>query len=261
MSTINPPDGLPTIAADDALLDALGQGSLPADADPVAEMLFAWRADLDPDAPDDITVVGRAAAGPGVAVDAPEAGAGSAATVVVLRPRRLARAVMGAAAGAILLTGLGVATYQSEPGGPLWPITEVVYPQQAEIRAAENAIALARAALAAGKHDAAARQLDEADAHVAKVDDEPAARRLRDDIGALRKQLGAASPSVLAPAPTPSTQPAPTVSPGTAGNPAAPPAPASPSPSPERSSQPGLLPLPSLLPNLPLPTLPPLLGD
>jgi hypothetical protein len=243
MSTINPPDGLPTIAADDALLDALGRGELPPDSDEVAELLFAWRDDLDPD-PSEAAFED---------VDT--------APVVVLKPRRLARIVMGAAAGAILLTGLGVATYQSEPGGPLWPITEVVYPQQAEIRAAENAIALARAALTAGKHGEATRRLDEAEAHVAKVDDEPAAERLRDDIDALRKQLGAAAPSVPAPAPSPSTQPAPTLSPGTAGNPAAPTVPASPSPSPETSSQPGLLPLPSLLPGLPLPTLPPLLGD
>lgn len=243
MSTTNPPDGLPTIAADDALLDALGQGSLPADADPVAEMLAAWRADLSPDDLD-------------AAEDPP-----APPTVVVLPPRRLTRIVMGAAAGAILLTGLGVATYQSEPGGPLWPITEVVYPQQAEIRAAENAIALARVALAAGRRDEAARQLDEAEAHVARVEDEPAAQRLRDDIDALRRQLGAASPSVPAPAPTPTPQPAPTVSPGTAGKPGAPTGPASPSPSPESSSQPGLRPLPSLLPSLPLPTLPPLLGD
>lgn len=239
MSTINPPDGLPTIAADDALLDALGRGELPPDADEVAELLFAWRDDLDPD-PSEAAFE-----------DA------DTAPVVVLKPRRLARIVMGAAAGAILLTGLGVATYQSEPGGPLWPITEVVYPQQAEIRAAENAIALARVALTAGKHGEATRQLDAAEAHVAKVDDEPAAERLRDDIDALRKQLGAAAPSVPAPAPSPSTQPTPTVSPGTP----APSAPASPSPSPETSSQPGLLPLPSLLPGLPLPTLPPLLGD
>ncbi|MCW6005653.1 hypothetical protein K1W54_13850 [Micromonospora sp. CPCC 205371] len=240
MSTTNPPDGLPTIAADDALLDALGQGTLPADADPVAEMLAAWRSDLDDSAPADTTA--------------------SPAAVVVLRPRRFARIVMGAAAGAILLTGLGVATYQSEPGGPLWPITEVVYPQQAEIRAAENAIALARAALAASKHDEASRRLDEAEAHVARVDDEPAARRLRDDIVALRKQLGAATPPVPAPAPSASTQPTPSASPGAAGNPA-PSAPASPSPSPESTPRPGLLPLPSLLPGLPLPTLPPLLGD
>jgi hypothetical protein len=240
MSTTNSPDGLPTIAADDALLDALGQGTLPDDADPVAEMLAAWRDDLDPS--DEAEVV-------------------SPARVVVLRPRRLTRIVMGAAAGAILLTGLGVATYQSEPGGPLWPITEVVYPQQAEIRAAENAIALARVALAAGRNDEAARRLDEAEAHVARVEDEPAARRLRDGIDALRHQLGAASPSVPAPAPTPTPQPAPTGSPGTAGKPGAPTGPASPSPSPESSSQPGLLPLPSLLPDLPLPTLPPLLGD
>lgn len=239
MSTTNPPDGLPTIAADDALLDALGQGTLPADADEVAEMLLAWRDDLDPsdDAFEDVDT----------------------APVVVLKPRRFARIVMGAAASAILLTGLGVATYQSEPGGPLWPITEVVYPQQAEIRAAENAIALARAALAAGKRDEVARQLDEAEAHAAKVDDEPAAERLRADIAALRQQLAASAPPAPAPLPTPSPDPTPSSSPNPAGTP--PPAPASPSPSPDRSSQPGLLPLPSLLPNLPLPSLPPLLGD
>jgi hypothetical protein len=238
MSTTNPPDGLPTIAADDALLDALGQGTLPADADEVAEMLAVWRADLDPsdEAFEEVDT----------------------APVVVLKPRRFARVIMSAAAGAILLTGLGVATYQSEPGGPLWPITEVVYPQQAEIRAAENAIALAGAALTAGNRDEAARQLDEADAHVARVDDEPAARRLRGEIDTLRKRLVAASPSTPAPHPSPSTQPTPSTSPGTAANPA-PSAPVSPSPSPEPSSRPGLL--PSLLPGLPLPTLPPLLGN
>ncbi|MEJ3746523.1 anti-sigma-D factor RsdA [Actinomycetes bacterium KLBMP 9797] len=233
---MNSPEDLQAIAADDELLDALGRGEpAPAD-DPLAGALAAWRADLDD---------GAAAAAPA-----------STATVIVQRPRRLARLVSSIAAGIILLSGLALVTYQADPSSPLWPVTRVVYPQQADVRAAEDAIAQARTEFAAGRTAAAERLLDQAAAHVANVDDPAVARRLAAEIATLRSQLAAApDPSRTAPpATSPSVSPPPaggTVSEAPPRSGESTPAPASPSPSPSRPG--GLLPpLPSLLPLPPL---------
>jgi hypothetical protein len=238
---------LSTIQADDALLDALARGdSLDADADALAGLLTEWRADLDADdlpplrtdvaaALDPSSNAGLdAGLGAGATVEMPaalDAGApslrsGAPASVSdisgmppngwrrVPRPGRgLRRAFAGTIAAAVLLTGAAVGARQSGPDGPLWPLTQVLYPEQAHERAARQAIAEAEEAIAAGDIEAARRKLDAAAHEAAQVDDPAARQRLLDRIGELRRSLpDAPTPATTTTAPaTPATQtPAPT---------------------------------------------------
>jgi hypothetical protein len=262
MSTEQPFD-LAAVAADDALLEALGQGmSAPAD-DELAGMLAAWRGDLDADQP----------APPVPVLVEPEP----------RRTGRFAKFVTGIAAALLVLGGLAVAAGNAGPNSPLWPLTKVMYPQQADVRAAQHAIASARAAVAAGRFDDARRLLDEATRLVDRIDDKKTQQRLRDEIAQVRAMLvdgsgtstpgpGTTPPSTGATPPgggaTPPTNPTPgpgggatTAGPG-GGNGPLPglptpslPVPKLPLPTP---TLPGLpIPTPSLpIPSLPIPSLP-----
>lgn len=258
------PVSVAQIAADDRLLDALGRGEPIEDdlaTDPAAAMLAAWRDDLDLSWDEAVD-------------DAPEEPAPLPAGDPQ-RKRRLVQAILGAAAAAVFALGLAITAHQAEPGSVLWPVSKVVYPQRAEVKAAEKAIADARAALAEGRPADARSLLATAAEHIARIDDRGTAERLRAEVDALLSTLDATTappPAAATPAPGTSTPPpAPgTSQPGSSGGtkPAPPPEGGDPAPEPSKSSG-GLLPdlpLPTPLlplPPLPLPTLPPILpgGD
>ncbi|MFU8874517.1 hypothetical protein [Micromonospora sp. SL4-19] len=266
---------LEVLARDDMLLDALGRGdAAPAD-DELATMLAAWHADLADDA-----------SGPAhLRPSAPDGDAPDSAPAVPLRPATRSRrprpwALRLAAAAVALLalvSGLSVGSRHAEPGSPLWSLTKLLHPQQAEVRLVERAIAEARAALAAGRLDEAQRLLDRARGQLTKVVDPPTADRLRAELDALSAELAAARAAVTPtavpatsapttrptdPAPRPSTA---TTAPGT--KPAQPETPPDPSGSPGTERSPLLplpqLPLPEPIPSLlsPLPKLPLPTGD
>ncbi|GAA4258796.1 anti-sigma-D factor RsdA [Dactylosporangium darangshiense] len=245
LSTIQADDALLDALALGDSLDA------DTDADPLAGLLTDWRADLAADLPPlrtDVAVALAAGldAGAGLGAD-PGAGLDAGATVEtpvaldagapslrsgapasvsdisgmppngwrrVPRPGRgLRRAFTGTVAAAVLLAGAAVGARQSGPDGPLWPLTQVLYPEQAHERAARQAIAEAEEAIATGDVEAARRKLDTAAHEAAQVDDPAARQRLLDRIDELRRSLpGAPTPAATATTPaTPATQtPAPT---------------------------------------------------
>jgi len=267
------PVDLESVRADEALLDTLGRGGRVPGDDELAGMLGAWRAEMDTEPLPNLDYSALPMPGQ-VAGEAPDTalGDGTATGRVVrrrfaLRPRNLRLAV---AAALVVATagGVSVAAAGARPDSPLWPVVRVVNPRLADVRAAEDAIAKARLAADEHRYADARRLVDEATALVAKVRDPGQARRLRDELDAVRRSLPGATPGVLPGtgrtptpgAPTPSAAPAPgagaTPGPGAS-------APATPNP----TGAPGLpLPLPSLplpLPSLPLPLplpLPSLLG-
>jgi hypothetical protein len=265
MSTTTPvpdeqPVDLAAIGADDLLLDALGRGEAAAAGDPVAELLTEWRADLDSEQPD--VDAGFRLAGVLAAEQTAEAAGAEPAGAGPARVRPSRRLALGVAAAAVALAGLSVAANHAGPGSPLWPITKVMYPQQADIRAAERAIALARTAAAAGRPDDARRLLDDAAAHIARVGDPQVAQRLGAEIDAIRSSLpaavsgGSSTPAGPPPSASPGPAPAPAATPGPSGG-------AQPGGKPAPSGPPPVLPgLPSIdppelpLPQLPLPPLP-----
>jgi hypothetical protein len=261
------PVGQVQIAADDQLLTALGSGEPPPQPDDqVAAILAAWRADLDSD-------LDAPAQAP---LDPPETdpavrprvrslrrpARASAAARPTPRPRRtprqrLNRTLIGAAAAAIVLIGLGVAAHESGPGSPLWPLTQVAYPQHAEVVAAERAIDDARSAVDAGRYDDARRLLAIASSHVARVDNQATARRLRTEIADIQRELDTIAPPTPAPA-----APAPPNGPGNPASPAPTPPPAGTAPrggQPQPGQTAGKAPAttgPPILQTPPLPSLP-----
>jgi hypothetical protein len=248
---------LAAVQADDALLDALGRGEPAPAGDDLAGLVAGWRAELATDLPPD-------------AVELPAHG-----TAVQPMPLRRAivfrRVLAGAAAAALFLGCVALGAQRSGPDGPLWPITRVLYPQTADVRAAEHAISLARDAAAAQRYADARRLLDVAASHTESVTDSATRQRLRDRIEELRRSLPAGPGSTAATGSTPpttpgnrapATPPAPVRSPGTtttAPTPGAakghPPTHGNPLPG-LKSIQP-FLPAPKLpVPKLPAPTLP-----
>ncbi|MFC0032251.1 anti-sigma-D factor RsdA [Micromonospora chaiyaphumensis] len=259
---------LGTIARDDALLDALGRGDAAPEGDALAGLLAAWRSELADEPP---TVVRPGAPAP--AGDAPSRPA-------VRRPRpwtlRLAAAAVALLA---LVSGVGIGSRDAGPGSPLWSLTRLLHPQQAEVRGIEDTIAKARAALDAGRLDDAEALVAQGRRNLARVEDPAAVTRLSAALDVLARDLAAAraatAPPTTAPAgtTTPAT-PAPTAvpSPTTSGTPRPGPATSGGAPRPGSSGSPApadspLLPLPKLplplpsvsisglpLPELPLPT-------
>ncbi|MDO3705034.1 anti-sigma-D factor RsdA [Micromonospora sp. C28SCA-DRY-2] len=239
---------LATIARDDQLLDALGRGEPAPAGDDVAAMLAAWRADLDN--ADDEPVLRPA-------VQPPPAAPASRPAAFGQRVLRLAAAVVVLVA---IATALGVASRTAGPSSPLWSLTKVLHPQQAQVRTVEDTIDRARVALSAGRLAEAAQLVEQARDDLAGVDDRALATRLRAELDALHRELLAAltpppAPATAAPAPAPTDGgSAPPAAPGPVGSPppASPPAAGEPDP-------PRVLPLPSLPTLLPSEGLPPLL--
>jgi Anti-sigma-D factor RsdA to sigma factor binding region len=264
-------DDISQITADDALLDALGRGEPAPDGDELAGLLHAWRADLD------------------TPLDAGQPLVGELLEAETYRPvelkprRRPSRLLTGIAAAILVFGGLAAGASRAGPDSPLWPLTKVMYPEQADTRSAERAISEARAALAANRLDEANHQLDVATTLVGRLQNSDDKKRLTDQITQLRQLIAAR----LAPSAGPTAGPTP-VPGGTPDTPNGPTQqPATPGPQPTRDGSGdggnnplpplplptggGGLPLPSLpglpvpsLPGLPLPTIkvpvPPLLG-
>ncbi|WP_433058710.1 hypothetical protein [Dactylosporangium sp. CS-033363] len=224
-----PPVDLATVRADDVLLDALSHGERASDDDALADLLADWHADLSADLPtfaldDDAATVALdslpdvpelRAAGPVADIsDVPETsrrrrfgGSGERRPGSGLR-----RTFAAVAAGIVILAGLALGAERSGPDGPLWPLTQVLYPEQAHARAAEQAIADAADAIAAGRFDDARRLLDTATAEANQVDNAGTRQRLLDRIADLRAQLPPAVPPAASSAPA-TAQPTPTTAP------------------------------------------------
>jgi len=222
------PMDLTTLHEDDLLLDQLGRGEEPTNSGTVAATLSQWRATLPEAGPPDDQLL-------------------AAAMAAVRRPRPPRRWVRGSTiAATALLLACGAVTAAAEhagPGSPLWPVTQLLFHDQAEARAAADAtahaIAEARAAIGDGRFGQASRLLDDAASLVERVDDRADANRLSAEIAALRARIPAGTgetddPDVRPPsseAPEPPTRQLPT-------NPNPPPVSAPP-------AEPGTSPVPS----------------
>ncbi|MFJ8582181.1 anti-sigma-D factor RsdA [Micromonospora sp. NPDC093277] len=254
---------LEVLARDDMLLDALGRGEPAPAGDELAGLLAAWRDDLADGTPDLANLRPPTPDG-----DAPAVPLHPAGRYRRPRPWTLRLAAAGIALLA-LVSGLGIGSRSAEPGSPLWSLTKLLYPQQAEVRVVEGTIAEARAALAARRFDRARQLVDRARNELTAVTDPSAADRLRGELDALSAQLTATpttvAPTAATPSPAPTVQPTgSTPRPGTATSAPepAPSQPDTPSGSPSGTRSPLLqlpLPLPSSpllpsLPGLPLPT-------
>jgi hypothetical protein len=269
---------LDTVRADDALLDAIGHGDAVPEDDELAMTLGAWRADLDTEPLPAFDLYAPASAAtshtgageipdPDASGSASRAGSGAGGLYASTHGRRRGqvrpRTVRLAVAAAVVIAaagGVSVAAAGARPDSPLWPVTKIVHPQGANVRAARDAIAKARAAVDAGRYDDARRLIDQADALVSKVQDPQQSGQLREELDALRNALPSAGPGSgrgtgATPSPTaaPPT-PTPSAAAGSAG--AAPPGP------PDVGSPVPQTPTPTgrgLLPPIQLPSLPPLL--
>ncbi|MER7335942.1 MULTISPECIES: anti-sigma-D factor RsdA [unclassified Micromonospora] len=227
---------LATIARDDELLDALGRGEPGPAGDDLAAMLAGWRGEV---AADDHAL--RPAVEP---VSARRAGPALLGPGVL----RLAAAVV---AVAVISTGLGVGSRHAGPSSPLWSLTRVLYPEQADVRLVEDTVQRARTAATAGRVDEARALLAQARTELTAVDDPAAARRLNAELDSLQHAL---LDTVATPG-TPSTGVSRPVPAGD-GGPATPARPAPPqpgTPTPDESPAPGLV--------VPLPGLPTLRPD
>ncbi|PWR13208.1 hypothetical protein DKT69_21775 [Micromonospora sicca] len=192
---------LEVIARDDLLLDALGRGEEAPTDDDLAAMLAAWHADIADDAPPPADVRPPTPTGDGGTPEPP----------VPLRPAvrsrrtrpwtlRLAAAVVALIA---LVSGLGIGSRTAGPSSPLWTLTKLLHPQQAEVRGVEETIAGARAALTAGRLDEAQRLVDQARQELTGITDPAAADRLREQLDALTRRLVAARTDATPPATPP----------------------------------------------------------
>ena len=241
------PVDLAMVAADDALLDALGRGAAVSDADETALLLAAWRADLS--APDSGGVLRQQVPDPlSSAVVDDAVGAGRAR-------RRWGRFAVAAAVLALVGGGLAVGAANATPDSPLWPLAAAVNPERADILTADADIAQARQAISAGRYADAQRLVDKASVVVARVRDPQQSKRLTTELTDVRRALSAAGAITrdgAAPTPTPTAAPPPTLPSGAATTGS------HPSTGTSGSATPApLLSLPGgLLPTLPLPTLP-----
>lgn len=231
-------------------VEALSRGEPPSEDDELGFLLAAWRDDLT----DGVARSAPPALRP-VAPDLPDTGA--LASVHALkrpprRPGRLVRALTtGAAAVAVLLAGVGVGSWKSHPGGPLWPVARVLYPEHAQAVAVEQTINRARRAISAHQYALAGELINLARHQLADADlPNSVEDRLRADIDDLVLWLIDAllvRPVDVAPPPLPTTPPP------AAGQPNAPPTPLTPrtpgvTPTIKPAPRPG-----GLLPGLPLP--------
>jgi hypothetical protein len=168
---------LSALYEDDLLLDQLGRGEEPDDGDAVAATLSRWRATLPAAGPTDDELLDSALA----------------ALRSGNRTRRLARGSVFVSIVAVLVGGaVTAAAEHAGPGSPLWPVTQLVFHDLAEARAAAEAagdsIGAARAAIDGGHYVEAAGLLDDAAGFIARMDREDASR-LRADIASLLARI------------------------------------------------------------------------
>ncbi|HVU74722.1 MAG TPA: hypothetical protein VHE83_17300 [Mycobacteriales bacterium] len=211
------------VAADDALLDALGHGHLPAGSDPIATILAAYRAELDEQA--------RGLSASGVS------------PLPVVRRRWTGRVAAVAVVGGVLLSGTGVAAaLTAQPGDLLYGVRRVVVgPVDDSYRKNADALVDQTAKLSAGSRpisrDQQARLLDTAADLVPGIKDPGRKKALVNKIASARAALGLPSQPIVTDGP-------PLATPGPEAEVAAP-APsalatptASPSPTPDGTSSP-----------------------
>ena len=210
-----------TLDRDDELLTALSQGVRPDPGDPAIELLADWHADLTADLPP---------------------------VPAVKRRRWYGRPIaLGLAAGVLVLGGATAAAATAQPGSPLWPITQAVFPHRAQSRSAEQAanrlLDRAETAIKDRRYPDAVTALNDASGQINLVTDTGVRARLLQRWVNLRALLSPSPPGTPSPAPSAVTSTAPVV-------------PVQPTPAPSRSGSGGLLPLPLPSEPLPLPSLP-----
>jgi hypothetical protein len=259
MSTPEQSLDVATITRDALLLDALGRSEPAPPDDPVAAMLAAWRADLgSPDLPES-TAPAPVDPVPSVPAQSSAGSRPGATSRRSHRPSFRVRATVAAAAAVTAIAGaLTIAAGDATPNSPLWPITQLLYPDRADSRVAEDnaqhAIDAARDALNQRQYTDAEHQLDEATDQIGLIREPTVAQRLLGQVAALRGMLPGASPPAPAGA-TPSAGPS-----GGTSDPSGPADPGGPGANPTATTGDGGLPLPPLpvpsLPALPLPSLP-----
>jgi hypothetical protein len=174
-----PPVDLITLHEDDLLLDQLGRGEEPANSGAVAAALSEWRTRLPEAGPTDDQLL-----------------AAAMAAIRRSRPsRRWARGTTILATGVLLACGaVTAAAEHAGPDSPLWPITQLMFRDAAEARAADAAahtIAEARASIDGGQFGLASRLLDDATSLIEQLDERSDANRLRAEIAALRALIPA----------------------------------------------------------------------
>jgi hypothetical protein len=283
------PDAL---GRDDELLSALGRGDRPVGGDPVAMMLAAWRVDLDePPAlppraaapgPETVTLFpvtqtaaprgqGRAALpSRSVRPHAPSPSAPRGTSTGPVSPDRDAgpsgpgrwrsrryRLALAAAAVALVAGGAVAAASNATPNSPLWPVSQLLYPQRADRVAAQDALAQARTAAKEGRLADARRLIDQAQALISKVADPVERTRLQDELEQVRQLVSTTEGVIpIPPGSSPAPQPHPSSGPGPTGPSGQPPGPLPSVGLPTDILPTGILPsglLPtSLLPSLPI---------
>ncbi|MGS2619478.1 hypothetical protein ACVCAH_33955 [Micromonospora sp. LZ34] len=246
---------LEIMARDDLLLNALGRGEEAPGDDDLAAILAAWHADVALKMPAPGVLRSSAHVGSTTATDRSRPVRLAARPRLSAPSRRWALPLAAAAVAVIALaSGLGVSSRHAGPGSPLWSLTKVLHPQQAEVREVEDRIDRARNALAAGRLDDAQQLMDHARRDLARVADRSAADRFQAQLDALARELltARADPATL-PAAT-AGAPAPTRHP-TTGTSAAKPPPTKP----ERTAAAGGSPAEETnpVPPLPQPAVPP----
>lgn len=194
------PEDLAGIHADDALIDAV-HGRRPGDDGSdgdreIGELLAAWRGQVDATPVPELVSLDEAVA----AVEA-----GRRERDRAQGPRSLLRRVplVAAAALGVIALGLGAGAHQSQPGDPLWPVTEVVFSEHAEqvenATEAETKIDRARTAVDQRDYDQARTLLQEADQNIEGADE-----GARTDLQTRAREVQA---SIAPEAPTSSTAP------------------------------------------------------
>jgi len=232
------------VLSDDALLDALARGELPAGSrgDSTARLLLGWRSDLVtalPPAAEPPTVQMPLWFGPGNAAQRGERPNGR--VPAGRPPRRRLRRKNVLLAVAVTVVGIGsagsvAAAGGAEPGDPLWPITRVVNPDRAEsLEAREDARqALSEVRRAAGARESgraqeylriAREQADKVRSEDGRAELDAEARRLQDEIegSSSGPSTSPDGPPAEQPSPTPPASPTPEPSPTPELSPSGPP--------------------------------------
>ncbi|MEU7924546.1 anti-sigma-D factor RsdA [Micromonospora sp. NPDC049107] len=209
-----PPD--PIVQADQ-LLEAISRGERPPpghpDDDAVIALLADWHADVvrrseefeataEPAAPaaapraaqpDVVTVAHRPASSRPPWTGRRRRSRTGAPTGVARRRGRRPTYAAAALALVTVVGGLWFGAGRAEPGGLLWPVTELVYAERAQSMVAEREVGRmleqARQDLADGRHDDARRQLERAEGLLSTMGADTTAVRLRREVEELRLLL------------------------------------------------------------------------
>lgn len=185
------PIDVAAVRADDALLDALSRGQMPAGGESdgadhqLAAMLAGWRYEIDSRPLPLHPTVDE------VEAEIAKVGAASARRTAF---RRL-RYVAGAAAVAVVAFGaVTVLAEKSAPGDPLWDIKKTMFGSAASATLASSSaqtnMEKAEEALAGGDRDKAAQYVAAARAEVPKLDSADAKQRIQDWAERLAEQVG-----------------------------------------------------------------------